>query len=47
MNAVGIPKGVYNVVHGFGPDSAGEYLTRIRWSMPSPSPAKRAPARRS
>ena len=26
MNAVGIPKGVYNVVHGFGPDSAGEYL---------------------
>jgi aminomuconate-semialdehyde/2-hydroxymuconate-6-semialdehyde dehydrogenase len=28
MNAVGLPKGVYNVVHGFGPDSAGEYLTR-------------------
>ena len=28
MNAAGIPKGVYNVVHGFGPDSAGEYLTR-------------------
>ena len=28
MNAVGVPKGVYNVVHGFGPDSAGEYLTR-------------------
>ncbi len=28
MNAVGIPKGVYNVVHGFGPGSAGEYLTR-------------------
>ena len=27
MNKVGIPKGVYNVVHGFGPDSAGEYLT--------------------
>lgn len=27
MNAVGIPKGVYNVVHGFGPDSAGQYLT--------------------
>ena len=23
MNKVGIPKGVYNVVHGFGPDSAG------------------------
>ena len=28
MNAVGMPKGVYNVVHGFGPDSAGEFLTR-------------------
>src|SRR5690606_30773243 len=27
MNEVGIPKGVYNVVHGFGPDSAGEFLT--------------------
>ena len=28
MNAVGVPKGVYNVVHGFGPGSAGEFLTR-------------------
>ncbi|MBV1900525.1 MAG: 2-hydroxymuconic semialdehyde dehydrogenase, partial [Kordiimonadaceae bacterium] len=28
MNKVGIPKGVYNVVHGFGPDSAGEFLTQ-------------------
>lgn len=28
MNAVGIPRGVYNVVHGFGPASAGEHLTR-------------------
>lgn len=27
MNDVGIPPGVYNVVHGFGPDSAGEFLT--------------------
>lgn len=27
MRAVGIPDGVYNVVHGFGPDSAGEFLT--------------------
>jgi aminomuconate-semialdehyde/2-hydroxymuconate-6-semialdehyde dehydrogenase len=26
--AAGIPDGVYNVVHGFGPDSAGEFLTR-------------------
>nr|BAH89312.1 2-hydroxymuconic semialdehyde dehydrogenase [uncultured bacterium]BAH89755.1 2-hydroxymuconic semialdehyde dehydrogenase [uncultured bacterium]BAH89952.1 2-hydroxymuconic semialdehyde dehydrogenase [uncultured bacterium] len=30
MNKVGIPKGVYNVVHGFGPDSAGAYLTAHR-----------------
>lgn len=28
MNAVGMPKGVFNVVHGFGPDSAGEFLTK-------------------
>ncbi len=28
MNEAGVPAGVYNVVHGFGPDSAGEYLTR-------------------
>ena len=28
MNAVGIPRGVYNVVHGFGPNSAGEFLTQ-------------------
>lgn len=28
MNEAGIPEGVYNVVHGFGPDSAGEFLTR-------------------
>lgn len=27
MNAVGIPRGVYNVVHGGGPDAAGEFLT--------------------
>jgi aminomuconate-semialdehyde/2-hydroxymuconate-6-semialdehyde dehydrogenase len=27
MNACGVPKGVYNVVHGFGPDSAGEFVT--------------------
>lgn len=27
MNKAGVPKGVYNVVHGFGPDSAGEFLT--------------------
>jgi aminomuconate-semialdehyde/2-hydroxymuconate-6-semialdehyde dehydrogenase len=28
MNEVGVPAGVYNVVHGFGPDAAGEFLTR-------------------
>lgn len=28
MNEVGIPPGVFNVVHGKGPDSAGEYITR-------------------
>lgn len=28
MNGVGVPKGVYNVIHGFGPNSAGAYLTQ-------------------
>jgi aminomuconate-semialdehyde/2-hydroxymuconate-6-semialdehyde dehydrogenase len=28
MQKAGIPKGVYNVVHGFGPNSAGEFLVR-------------------
>jgi aminomuconate-semialdehyde/2-hydroxymuconate-6-semialdehyde dehydrogenase len=28
MNEVGVPRGVYNVVHGFGPNSAGEFLTK-------------------
>jgi len=28
MQEAGIPNGVYNVVHGFGPNSAGEFLTR-------------------
>jgi len=28
MQTVGMPPGVYNVVHGFGPGSAGEYLTQ-------------------
>lgn len=27
MNEVGIPRGVYNVVHGFGAGAAGEFLT--------------------
>ena len=28
MNEVGMPPGVFNVVHGFGPDSAGAFLTQ-------------------
>lgn len=28
MKAVGVPDGVYNVVHGFGPGSAGEFLVQ-------------------
>ena len=28
MQTAGIPVGVYNVVHGFGPNSAGEFLTQ-------------------
>jgi len=27
MNSCGVPAGVYNVVHGFGPNSAGAFLT--------------------
>src|SRR2546425_1415825 len=27
MPEAGVPAGVYNVVHGFGPDSAGEFIT--------------------
>ncbi len=28
MREVGMPPGVFNLVHGFGPNSAGEFLTR-------------------
>lgn len=28
MAAAGVPAGVFNLVHGFGPSSAGEFLTR-------------------
>ena len=28
MAAAGVPDGVFNLVHGFGPDSAGEFLTK-------------------
>jgi aminomuconate-semialdehyde/2-hydroxymuconate-6-semialdehyde dehydrogenase len=27
MDAAGVPKGAFNLVHGFGPNSAGEFLT--------------------
>src|SRR5258706_3678935 len=27
MHEAGVPAGVYNVVHGFGPDSAGQFIT--------------------
>src|SRR6202789_3656039 len=27
MQEAGVPRGVFNLVHGFGPDSAGEFLT--------------------
>lgn len=30
INEVGMPEGVYNVIHGFGPGSAGECLTTHR-----------------
>ena len=28
MDKAGVPRGVYNVVHGFGPNSAGEFLAQ-------------------
>ncbi|MFZ0735393.1 MAG: 2-hydroxymuconic semialdehyde dehydrogenase [Candidatus Sulfotelmatobacter sp.] len=28
MQQAGVPDGVYNVIHGFGPNSAGEFLTQ-------------------
>ncbi|MBN8884831.1 MAG: 2-hydroxymuconic semialdehyde dehydrogenase [Rudaea sp.] len=28
IDEAGLPKGAFNLVHGFGPDSAGEFLTR-------------------
>ena len=45
MNAVGMPKGVYNVVHGFGPGFGGRVADApSRRRRASPSPARRAPA---
>ena len=31
MNECGVPDGVFNVVHGFGPDSAGAFLTEHKY----------------
>jgi aminomuconate-semialdehyde/2-hydroxymuconate-6-semialdehyde dehydrogenase len=31
MRDVGLPAGVFNVIHGFGPQSAGEFLVRHPW----------------
>lgn len=28
MQAVGLPSGVFNLIHGFGPNSAGEFITK-------------------
>ncbi|MDF0730094.1 2-hydroxymuconic semialdehyde dehydrogenase [Pseudomonas entomophila] len=28
MHAAGVPEGVFNLVHGFGPNSAGEFISR-------------------
>ncbi|KCB48042.1 2-aminomuconic 6-semialdehyde dehydrogenase domain protein, partial [Bordetella hinzii 1277] len=28
MQSVGLPQGVFNLVHGFGPNSAGEFITK-------------------
>ena len=47
MDAAGVPPGVFNVVHGFGPDSAGEWLSRHPGSTRSPSLAKAGPVRPS
>ena len=43
----GMPPGVLNVVHGYGPNSAGSALTESATSIASPSPASPAPARSS
>ncbi len=44
MNEAGVPPGVFNVVNGFGPESAGRISDRASAVlMPSPSPVKPAP----
>lgn len=43
----GVPPGVFNVVHGFGPDSAGEYLTSHSDVDLISFTGERRPARRS
>ena len=47
MAEAGVPPGVYNVVHGFGPGSTGEFLTTHPDSTASRSQVSPAPARPS
>ena len=47
MQTVGVPSGVYNVVHGFGPVRRANAWRGTPASTRSPSPARRAPAPRS
>ena len=44
MKDVGIPDGVYNVVHGFGPDCVGEVLSHTPMWLPLHLPEKAEPA---
>ena len=39
MNEAGIPKGVYNVVHGFGPDSAARGVRDVSFELGGKNPA--------
>ncbi len=45
MKEAAIPNGVYNVVHGFGPNSAGNFSRNIQTWTRSPLPANRRQAR--
>ena len=44
MKDVGIPDGVYNVVHGFGPDCVGEAWSHTPMWLPLHLPEKAEPA---
>nr|BFE84576.1 hypothetical protein GCM10020093_071770 [Planobispora longispora] len=45
--SIGLPPGVLNVVNGFGPGSAGQFLVEHPGWTRSPSPARAVPDRRS